>query len=397
MAKTNHEGFKTVETDLEELDEKIRDHRRGIFWRVVWVVGIFAVMLIAFGLWEALRVYEDYEVTSSVERTDSEASRFEEFCGNIVKYSNDGIVYMDGENELIWNQSFEMNTPRMSKCENYMAIYDMGGTDIFIISDSGVQREIETTMPIRKVCVARQGTIAVLLKEGTVSYVKLYDRKGKELASGAFYGNQGGFPIDIAFSYDAQKLAVDMVDVADGNMKSTIAFYNFGSVGQNEINNNVGTYSYSDVFIPLIEYVSDERMLAFGDKEIIVFGGAQKPEISKEIFIEGEMESVFYDEKYIGITQSNHDEANSKHITIYDMRGNRVMETETDMPYENIGFLSNHEVCLTSKYECEIYTIHSVKKFSYTFDEEIYKILYRGIGSNYIFIMDGATEEVRLI
>ena len=101
MAKTNHEGFKTVETDLEELDEKIRDHRRGIFWRVVWVVGIFAVMLIAFGLWEALRVYEDYEVTSSVERTDSEASRFEEFCGNIVKYSNDGIVYMDGENELI--------------------------------------------------------------------------------------------------------------------------------------------------------------------------------------------------------------------------------------------------------------------------------------------------------
>ena len=121
MAKTNHEGFKTVETDLEELDEKIRDHRRGIFWRVVWVVGMFAVMLVAVGLWEALRVYEDYEVTSSVERTDSEASRFEEFCGNIVKYSNDGIVYMDGENELIWNQSFEMNTPRMSKCENYMS------------------------------------------------------------------------------------------------------------------------------------------------------------------------------------------------------------------------------------------------------------------------------------
>ena len=84
-------------------------------------------------------------------------------------------------------------------------------------------------------------------------------------------------------------------------------------------------------------------------------------------------------------------------MTIYDMGGNRVMVTDTDMPYENIGFLSNHEVCLTSKYECEIYTIHSVKKFSYTFDEEIYKILYRGIGSNYIFIMDGATEEVRLI
>lgn len=397
MSKIAHEGFKTVESNFDDIDEKIRDHRKDIFWRTVWILGIFMVMLIAFGLWETLRVYESYETTNHADRTDSEASKFEEFCGNIVKYSNDGIVYMDGENELIWNQSFEMNAPRMSKCESYLAIYDMGGTDIFIISDSGIQRQIETTMPIRKVCVARQGTVAVLLKEGTISYVKLFDRKGKELASGTFYGDQGGFPIDIAFSYDAQKLAVDMVDVTDGNVKSTLAFFNFGSVGQNEINNNVGTYSYSDVFIPQIEFVSDEKMLAFGDKEIIVFGGAQKPQITKEIFIEKELESVFYDDKYIGIAQDNHDENGSRHIIVYDMRGNRIMETDTTLPYEKIQFLSNHEVCVIGNRQCEIYSIHSIQKFSYTFDEEIYKIIYQGMGANYIFILDGATEEVRLL
>lgn len=397
MAKSTHEGFRTVETDIDKLDEKIRDHRKSIFWRTIWMFGILVVMLLAFGLWETLRVFEEYEVVNSAKRTDSEASKFEEFCGNIVKYSNDGIVYMDGENELIWNQSFEMNTPRMSKCGNYLAIYDMGGNDIFIISDHGVQREIETTMPIRKVSVAKQGTIAVLLKEDTISYVKLYDRKGKELVSGVFYGKQGGFPIDIALSYDAQKLAVDMVDVTDGSMKSTITFYNFGSVGQNEINNNVGMYSYSDVFIPSIEYISDEKMLAFGDREIIIYSGAQKPQISKEIFWEDEVDSIFYDQKYVGLVQDMHDELGTKHIKVYDLRGNCIMETDTTMVYDRIEFLSNHEVCLINKYECEIYTIHSIQKFTYSFDKEIYKILYKGIGSNYIFILDGATEEVRLL
>ena len=48
---------------------------------------------------------------------------------------------------------------------------------------------------------------------------------------------------------DAQKLAVDMLDVTKGKTCSTVTFYNFGSVGQNEIVNNVGTYSYKNTMI----------------------------------------------------------------------------------------------------------------------------------------------------
>ncbi len=396
MAKSDREGFKTVETDFEELDEKIHMHRKAIFWRTVWVTGILAALIVGISLWAALRTYDSYEVRSSVERTDSEASKFEAFLGNIIKYSNDGVVYMDSTNEYIWNQSFEMSTPKICMCEEYLAVYDQGGTSIYIMDASGSQKNIETTMPIQTVCIAEQGTIAVLMKEGTTSYVKLYDKKGNELASGAFYGTQGGFPIDIALSYDAQKLAVDMLDVTDGNVKSTITFYNFGSVGQNEINNNVGSYSYFDMLIPEIEYVSEERMVAFGDTEIIVFSGSQKPEVSAEIFLSGELESVFYDEKYIGIVQSNNDEDGTHHIQAFDMRANSVMEADTAMSYDNIEFMTNHEICVKNDYECEIYTIHSITKFTYTFDKEIYKIIPQGIGADYIFIMEGTTEEVRL-
>jgi hypothetical protein len=396
MAKSDREGFKTVETDFDELDEKIQAHRREIFHRVLWIVGIFAVLAVAAGLWMALRTYDSYEIRNTTDRTDSEASKFEAFLGNIIKYSNDGIVYMDSENEYIWNQAFEMSTPKICICENYLAVYDQGGTDIYIMDDSGPQKKIETTMPIQTVCIANQGSVAVLMKDSSASYVKLFDRKGNELANGAFYRDKGGFPIDIALSADGQKLAVDMVDVSDGNVKSTITFYNFGSVGQNEINNNVGMYSYFDMLIPEIEYVSEDRMVAFGDTEIIIFSGSQKPEVSAEIFLTGELESVFYDEKYIGIVQNNYDEEGTHHIQAYDMRGKSVMEVDTNLAYDSIEFMSNHEVCVKNNYECAIYTIHSIAKFSYTFDREIYQILPQGIGADYIFIMEGTTEEVRL-
>ena len=51
------------------------------------------------------------------------------------------------------------------------------------------------------------------MKEDDVSYVRLYDKKGQELASGEFYQEKGSFPVDIALAPDAQKLAVDMLDV----------------------------------------------------------------------------------------------------------------------------------------------------------------------------------------
>ena len=234
--------FKTVQTDnenLEEIEEKIRKHRRRIIRRFAIAVIVIVTIGVCFQLWSALRTYSKYEVRSKTERQDSVAAKYTTFLGKLVEYNNDGIVYKDENDELIWNQSFEMSTPMVSICEGYLAIYDRGGTLIYIMTSSGMAKKIETTTPISTVCIANQGTVAVLMKEDNVSTVRMYDRKGKELTNGEFYEEKGSFPVDIALSNDAQKLAVDMLDVTEGSVRSTVSFYNFGSVGQNEIDNNV--------------------------------------------------------------------------------------------------------------------------------------------------------------
>ncbi len=396
VAKEQKKGFKTIETNNKELDEKIREHKKANFKLFIRVLVAIGLVILSVDIIYALRSYTSYETTDSIERNRSSATRFETFGGCLLEYSNDGISYMDVNHEIIWNQSFEMISPEVVICKEYLAVYDAGGTQIYVMTKGGLQKRIETTLPIQTVCIAEQGTTAVLMKENNVSQVKLFDTKGNELANGKFYGDKGGFPIDIALSYDGTKLAVDMVDVAAGSVSTTISFYNFGTVGQSEIDNNVGSYTVEGVLVPEIDYVSNSRMIGMGTGRILVFEGTQKPELTRELVVEEEILSCFHNENYVGIVYDNVDEEELWHIKVMDFRGNTIMENDTSIPYTHIEFLSNNEICVTNATECQIFTPHSIKKFSYTFDKELYKILAGTTSQNYTFIFKDTIEEVKL-
>lgn len=389
-------GFQDAAPTSEEIEAKIKEHRRKSTTRTLLIL-VSVLVIVAFAqMWLALRTYKDYEVRSSIEQGNKSASKFANLNGRILEYSNDGAVCSDKEGKLIWNCAFEMSTPQLHICNNYLTVYDKGGTDIYILQENGVLGQIETPLPIRTACIAEQGTVAVLLENELNYFVKLYDKKGKELASGEFYGEQGSIPVDIALSYDAKKLAVDLINITGGTVDSMITFYNFGDVGQNEINNNVGNYTYEDTLIPQIEYISDSVMLAAGDRSVRVFTGAQKPELTQEIEYEHDIDSFFYGTEQFGIVYANNDEEGTRHLAVYNTKGKQVMEKDFSMIYDNVEILSNGEVCVTNQYECEIYTLHGIKKFEHKFDKEIYKVLHDSGVNNYIFITEGATEEVRL-
>ena len=394
MASKN--GFRTVSSNLEEIEEKIRKRRLRMVKRVAIVVAVFAVLLVLLALWMETRSYSEYDITNSVDRSGSSVAQFDTFCDYIIEYSNDGISCKDSENTLIWTQAFEMSTPTVEVCEGYLAVYDKGALDVYILSESGLECQIEMVKPIQTVCVASQGAIAVLMAEDGVSYVKLYDTSGNELANGQFYADEGAYPVDIALSRDATKLAVDMVDISEGSISSIITFYNFGSVGQNEIDNNVGTFTYEDLFVPEITYLSDNRMVAFGDGRILVFDGSQKPSLSHEIELEQEIRSIFYNDQYIGLVTENADTESLYHIEVIDFKGATVMENDTSVAYDAIEFLDNNEVCVRNEQECELFTIHSIKKFSYTFDNDLLYIASVDWYQNYVFVFEDTIEEVRL-
>lgn len=397
MTENNRNGFHTVkEPDMREYKQKIRAHRLKILRRTTVILTLLLLVIVGTWLFVTLRHYDAYEVTSTLERSDTEAARYEEFENNILKYSNDGAIYTDWNNELIWNQAYEMSNPQIDICDEYLVIYDKRGMLIHIFTEEGLQGSIETTMPIDQVCVASQGTVAVLMRKDADGYLALYDRKGKNLAQGEIHGEKTGYPVAIALSQDAVKLGVSMLDINEGKVKSTVVFYNYGSVGQNEIDRIVGVNSFDDLVIPEIEFITNDKMVAFGDTEILIFEGAQKPQLKQEIPMEKEIKSIFYNESYIGIVTDNEDETVTHRVTVYNTEGKTIMEKDFSMAYSDIEFLSNDEICIRDTYACDIYTIRGTYKFHYEFDQELYKIIPDKSILSYMFVLNDAIERVRL-
>lgn len=395
MATKQKHNLRTVQIDREDLDKKLRAHRRRVILLVLVILLLLAAAAVITYIYYEKKVYNSYDVMSSVERSDTNASDFTEFQGNLLKCTNDGAVYTDLAGNLIWNQTYEMNHPTVETCGKYIAIYEPNGTQLYILDTVNLQGSIHTTMPIQKVSIAAQGTTAILMENEGTSYLQIYAKTGEQLASGELHVQNSGYPLDLALSENGEKLAVSMLDINDGSVKTVIAFYNFGAVGQNSIDKIVGSYSYADLVIPKIQYLSEDTMVAFGDERVILFTGAQKPAEEASIELKEEVKSVFYDETHFGLI---YDAAGGKNhrLVYYDISGKQIMDITFDTDYTDVDILANGELCILGENSCEIFNSRGIRKFQYDFQEHIYQILSGGMQTGYTFILEGETQKVKL-
>ena len=389
-------AYRIVKSDVKGMNEKIQKHRRKIvrwtaFAAVFLLIGIAGVYI-----YLQTRTYSEYTVLKSVEREDSPGTQFEIFHGNILKYSKDGASFVDENNKLIWNQTYEMQSPMVDFCENYVAIADRKGDRVYIMDLSGSCGDIKTSMPIQRVEVAGQGLVAVLMEQDGTGYIQMYDKSGTFLAEGEVHTENSGYPLDIAISNDGKKLAVSLLDVNKGNVNTTITFFNFDAVGQNEIDNIVGQYSYADMVVPKVEFLTNDVMAAFGSQKTVIFEGAQKPKMKKEVAVKKEIRTIFYNDAYFGFVFDNENEETSYNMQIYDLRGAQVVSKDFEMEYDEIGFLENDEICVRNELECAIYTLRGVQKYHANFEKNIWKVMSVGRIRDYVFLIDGETQRIRL-
>lgn len=395
MAKIQKHNLHTVEVDHEALDKKIRVHRRKVAAVVLVVLILIGIAAVVTYIYYQNKVYSDYEVISSVERNDTSASEYTEFQGKLLRYTNDGAVYTDASGALIWNQTYEMDHPMVETRGNYVAIYELGGTQVYILDTVNLQGSIHTTMPVQKVSIASQGTVAILMENDGTSYLQLYDKSGDQLAAGELHVQNSGYPLDLALSENGEKMAVSMLDIHGGTVKTVVAFYNFGAVGQNAIDKIVSSYKYEDVVIPQIRYLAQDTMVAFGDNKVILFTGAQKPVESKVIELKDQVKSIFYNENQFGLVYDG-EKGSANRLELYQLSGEKRQELNFDIDDKKVEILDNGELCIQGEDSCEIYNAKGICKFKYQFKEYLYKVLSGNMQTDYTFILEGETQKVKL-
>ena len=376
--------------DNSRINEPLSPRTRRIFLLVMVVI-----IVVAYGSYRLFASYTDYEVMASMERSDAEQTEYLDFNENLLSYGRDGAFYTDYSGNLLWNETYEMTKPRVKTCGDRLLIYDKTGTQMIICSMTGSVGNISTTLPISDADVSSKGQVAVLMREGNTGYLLLYDADGTRLASGELHTQNTGYPISIGLSSDGKRLVVSLVDLNAGDVKTTLLFYDFGTAGSKKEDNIIGTYSYSNMLIPEVDFVGGDQAIAIGDREIVTFAVGSAPSVKSEVFFSGQIKSVFHNDNYYGVVTAGTDDGNNI-LDVYNMSGTRRFEKEIGTSYTDVEFTKTNEVLLTDGQQVVIYTLLGVKKFDHTFTDAIRQIIPWESRRTYVLIKNDTMERIRL-
>ena len=375
---------------------------------IAFLIFLFVALILILYLVGQVHTYTDYTTLSSAERTDDESVKLASFKGEVLKYGSDGISLTDLSNNILWSQSFEINSIQLAISDDYVAVAETGGTQIYLFDVNGFVGKFDSERQIVCIDVSDIGTVAVIEGEDGICYLNLFDSSGNELAEGTIHIDNNGFPVSVALSPNGNLMAVAFMGFTSGEVKSHISFYNFGKVGQNEIDNIVATYDYDSV-IANVKYVNDTTCIAFGDNTVQIYRGSQKPALGKEISVEREISSIYCGNGRFGLVYRNDKDtyeaadasADAKTsgvytTEVYNYNGRRLFSTDFDLSYDRIEVLDNKEICIIGGNSVQILSKWGKVRFRYTFDDRVMELFSSSSMHTYEIMFSDRTEHIRL-
>lgn len=396
---------KVLEFNTVEQEEETPKKRRP----VGLIIFLLVVILIAVGAGVYMNrttYYNDYEVLSSAESSNTTQMDYLAYNGSLIKYSKEGISYLDKEGNSVWMESYSMKQPKAVVSGEYIAVADLNGNNVYIFNASGKVSMEETPYKICTVDVARQGVFAVILENETEDFIEIYDKNGGTIAEMRTTIADSGYPLDIALSEDGQKLMTSYITIQGIKAQNTIAAYNFGDVGQNETDRLVGGFNnLESTIVPKLEFLNNDTVCAFGDNRFIVYSMKEKPSEKAVIKdFQGEIQSIFYNSRYIGVVEENTGtaeegqetaDASRYRLRVFDTNGNQKFAKELNFSYKNI-YATENEIIIVGDSESRIYDFTGKLKFSYEFAKNVNNIVPTGVNNKYIIVYDNSTEIVKL-
>lgn len=375
--------------------EKIKSHKFMIFYRSLLLFILVTAAVAVFLIQWKNKIYTDSVTVSSIATTKPQNGNLVAFSEYILTYSKDGASCMDGNGNAVWNETFEMQNPMIDICQNVVAIGDYNGRNIYIMNTSGLLGQITTNRPIRNFCVASNGVVAVVLDDSDLTYIYLYDTKGKELVRIRTTMKDSGYPFSLSLSPNGMLLCVSYLFVDSGELKSSVAFYNFGEVGQNQTDNYVSGYDYLDVVVGYTRFLDEKTLFAVSDDRIMFFEGTQIPvNIGERLFSE-DVQKLYYGKKHVGLVFNSTDGNSRYRLDIYNKAGQLCQSIGFDMEYTDIVFAED-QVIIYNESECQVYNMNGVEKYSGYFEKAVYALIPTSSSYRYILVTADSIDTIEL-
>ena len=139
-------------------------------------------------------------------------------------------------------------------------------------------------------------------------------------------------------------------------------------MGKNEADNYVSGYDYLNTVIPYIQFMNNSTAFAVSDDRIVFFNGAERPTNVASSLLEEEIQSVYYNENYVGLVFHDQTGTAAYRLDVYNASGSKVLSQFFDIEYSNIIFHKD-QIIIYSDLECQICNMKGVDKYLGTFDK----------------------------
>ncbi len=393
------EGQSFIDEEVDD-SEQAWERRREILRLVLrWALVAGGVVLfgLLLGFLASQRVYSGASMTSVLETEIQGDTEFTALGGNVVYYSKDGASCLDAKGDLIWSLSYEMQQPLISKAGNVLAIGDYNGSTIYLQNSKEILGTVNTNMPIRALAVSESGEVAAVLADTDVTWVYLFNQEGNTIAYFKTTMSQSGYPLSVSVSASGELVCVSHLLADSSGVSSSIAFYNFGNVGQNVAENNVSGFNYDDEVFPVTAFLGDAACVAVSDSRIAFYSGKEIPQSSSEALFTEEAVGVYTGSDYVGVLFRNDTvEEGGYSLQIYDASGNVTGTIAFTMDYSEIQ-IAGKSVYINNANQLQIYGVGGRLRYDGTFDEEIREVVPRTDGLSKMYVVkENGLEQMTL-
>lgn len=358
-------------------------------WTIVAGVLILAVVLV-YALVKNNKVASSYEVVTSMSRGDDTSVYYCMMRKGMVKYSKDGVAMTNKSGTVLWNQTYEMASPTLTSAGDYVAVGDIGANTIYIFNEYGQLGRVSTDVPIQEIQISEQGVVAAVLSDTSSNYINLYDKQGNSLGSIKASLENTGYPLAIALSPDASKLAVSYLIVKSGSMQSRIVSYDFSDVEGDHL---LDTQELEGLY-PKAAFLDSREVVLFGEKGFVLYQADSKKIETQENF-ESEINSVFCTNQKLGFIFKNEDDNGKYRMEIYNKAGKKSSTYYFDLDYSGMT-ADDDEVILYNDEEMLIYQMGGRVRFRGTFNTAVTGVMPSWEDGLYWLIDDQSLREIRI-
>lgn len=304
---------------------------------------------------------------------------------------------MDASGKSAWSITYEMQQPMVSVNGTIIAIGDYNGSEIHVLNSQKELCKINTNMPLRALYASAGGEVAAVLADTKATWIYLYKADGSEIAYFKTTMKQSGYPAAAAISPKGQLAGVSFLTMGSTQANSSIAFYNFGAVGQNTSENNVAGFNFDNQVFPYLTFLDASTSVGVSDSQIVFFNGDEIPEQGKtDTFGDAQVEAVYTGDKLIAVVLAGAGDQAQHTMRIYNAAGEKVSQITFSMEYTDVQIANGH-VFVYNAQKLQVYSPDGTKKYDGEFKMDVVKLIpSAGQANKMLLVTENSLESMTL-